>query len=316
MPSIDMPLEQMRQYKPPLYREANFEQFWDATVAEAVKQPLNAELVPYDLPMAGLQAYAVRFDGFQGGRLAGWYVRPTVAGKFPGVCFYHGYSARGTRVLEMVPYAAQGMCVLSMDCRGQNGQSQDASVAPEGHAWGWMTKGIRDPHQYYYRYVYADALRALELLARREEVDENRLAITGGSQGGGIALAASGLVPDVAAALPDVPFLCHYRRATEITDAHPYQEIARYCLTHRDKVDQVFATLAYFDGVNLATRARANALFSVGLMDEICPPSTVFAAYNHFGGPKDIRIWRYNHHEGGGAYQAVEQVRFLANLWE
>ena len=50
-------------------------------------------------------------------------------------------------------------------------------------------------------------------------------------------------------------------------------------------------------------------------MDEICPPSTVFAAYNHFGGPKDIRIWRYNHHEGGGAYQEVEKLRFLAGLW-
>jgi cephalosporin-C deacetylase len=115
--------------------------------------------------------------------------------------------------------------------------------------------------------------------------------------------------------MPDVPFLCHYRRATEITDASPYQELARYLVIHRDQVEAVFATLAYFDGVNFAARARAQALFSVGLMDEICPPSTVFAAYNHFGGPKDIRIWRYNHHEGGGTYQAQEKLRFLHSLW-
>ncbi len=112
-----------------------------------------------------------------------------------------------------------------------------------------------------------------------------------------------------------MPFLCHYRRATEITDSHPYAEIGRYCQIHRDRVDQVFATLRYFDGVNFAARARARALFSVGLMDEVCPPSTVFAAYNHFAGPKDIRVWRYNHHEGGASFQTREKLRFLHELW-
>ena len=193
MPSIDMPLEQMRQYKPSLYREADFEQFWETTVNEAVSQPLNAELIPYVLPVKGLQCYAVRFDGYRGGRIAGWYVRPTSRGKFPGVCMYHGYSGRGPRPMDMIAYAAQGMCVLSMDCRGQNGQSQDVAVVDEGFQMGWMTKGIRDPKQYYFRYVYADAVRALELLGRREEVDDKRIAVTGGSQGGALSLAAAAL---------------------------------------------------------------------------------------------------------------------------
>ncbi|HYO07815.1 MAG TPA: acetylxylan esterase, partial [Tepidisphaeraceae bacterium] len=185
MPSIDMPLEQLRQYQPPLNREADFEEYWRSTLAEATKQPLNAELIPYDLPARGIECYAVRFDGFGGGRLAGWYLRPEAGGKAPGLCVYHGYSGRATRPLDLVAYAQQGMCVLSMDTRGQNGQSQDAATYPEGHAAGWMTQGIREPKHYYYRYVYADAVRALELLARREEVDAKRLAITGISQGGG-----------------------------------------------------------------------------------------------------------------------------------
>src|SRR5438552_3712038 len=100
MPSIDMPLEQLRQYKPNLYREADFEQFWDTTVSEALSQPLNAELIPYNLPAKGLLCFAVRFIGYNGGRgggrgggrIAGWYVRPDAAGKFPGLCIYHGYS--------------------------------------------------------------------------------------------------------------------------------------------------------------------------------------------------------------------------------
>src|SRR5688572_20293520 len=99
-----------------------------------------------------------------------------------------------------------------MDCRGQNGQSQDAAAYPEGHVAGWMTRGIREPRSYYYRYVFADAVRALELLARREEVDAKRLAITGVSQGGGITLAVAALSERPMLALPDIPFLCDYRR--------------------------------------------------------------------------------------------------------
>ena len=104
-------------------------------------------------------------DGFRGGRLAGWYMRPQDSGTYPGVVVYHGYSGRGTRPLDLLHLAGQGMCVLSMDCRGQNGQSHDGAMYPEGHSQGWMTLGIRDPQTYYYRFVYADALRALEAVS-------------------------------------------------------------------------------------------------------------------------------------------------------
>ncbi|MGD0539940.1 MAG: acetylxylan esterase, partial [Tepidisphaeraceae bacterium] len=110
MPSIDMPLEQLRQYKPALYRQEDFESFWNTTMGQSEKQPLNAELIPYDLPTRGLQCFAVRFDGFGGGRLAGWYLRPDVRGKCPGLCVYHGYSGRAPRPLDLVPFATQGIC--------------------------------------------------------------------------------------------------------------------------------------------------------------------------------------------------------------
>ena len=222
MPSIDMPLEQLRQYKPSLYRQEDFENFWEQTIREAQAQPLNAELIPYQLPTRSVECFAVRFDGYKGGRLAGWYVRPESRGKSPGVCVYHGYSGRGARPMDMVPFAAAGLCALSMDCRGQNGQSQDAAVYPEGHQIGWMTAGIRDHWSYYYRYVYADALRALNLLANRDEVDASRLAVTGASQGGGLTLAVAALSRQPILALADIPFLCDYRRAMNIAAAGPY----------------------------------------------------------------------------------------------
>jgi cephalosporin-C deacetylase len=297
MPSIDMPLEQMRQYKPALYREADFEQYWEATVTEATNQPINAELIPYDLPARGLQCYAVRFDGFKGGRLAGWYVRPTSRGKFPGVCIYHGYSGRGARPLDMLGLAAQGICVLSMDCRGQNGQSQDALVVSEGFAPGWMTKGIRDPRQYYFRFLYADALRALELLAHRDEVDDTRIGIGGGSQGGALTLAVAALSQRPRIALADIPFLCDFRRAIEIAPFGPYPEIVTFLKTFPGLQRETIRTLSYVDCMNLAPWITCRTIVCNCLWDDVCPPSTVFAAYNHVTAEKQIELYPFHKHE-------------------
>ena len=297
MPSIDMPLEQMRVYKPSLYREADFESYWETTVAEAVKQPLNAELIPYDLPLRSLEAYAVRFDGYKGGRIAGWYVRPAERGSFPGVCVYHGYSGRAPRPLELVSLAAQGVCVLAMDCRGQNGQSQDAADYSEGHQMGWMTKGIRNPAEYYFRFVYADAVRALEMLARREEVDAKRIAITGISQGGGLTLAAAALSERPVLALPDIPFLCDFRRAVAIAPNGPYPEIAAFLKAYPHLYDAAFRTLSYCDCLNLAPWVKCRTVVLNCLWDDICPPSTIFGAYNQITAEKKIEVYPFHKHE-------------------
>jgi cephalosporin-C deacetylase len=297
MPSIDMPLDQLRQYKPTLYREADFEQFWNSTVAAAVEQPLNVQLIPYALPAKGLVCDAIRFDGFGGGRIAGWYLRPEGAGKFPGVCIYHGYSGRATRPLDLIHYAAQGMAVLSMDCRGQNGQSQDTAVYPEGRHSGWMTAGIRDPETYYYRYVYADAIRAIELLSRREEVDENRLAVTGISQGGGITLAVAALSNRPKLALPDIPFLSDYRRAVQITSVGPYPEIPNFLKSFPHLQDRAFRTLSYCDCLNLAPMIQCRTVICNCLWDDVCPPSTIFGVYNHINAEKQMEIYPYHKHE-------------------
>jgi cephalosporin-C deacetylase len=208
-----------------------------------------------------------------------------------------------------------------MDTRGQ-GSSWLSGDTPDLYADGGnaqfpgnMTRGILDPKHYYYRRVFTDAVRAIEAARSHPAVDASQIALTGGSQGGGITIAAAALVPDVAAAMPDVPFLCYYRRATEIVDGYPYKEIAEYCHIHRDKVETVFQTLSYFDGLNFATRAKAKSLFSVGLMDQICPPSTVYAAYNYWAGEKEIKVYPYNGHEGGESYQAVEKLKFLKRIW-
>jgi cephalosporin-C deacetylase len=110
--------------------------------------------------------------------------------------------------------------------------------------------------------------------------------------------------------MPEVPGPSHVRRATEITDADPYGEISRYLRIHRDAEERTFRTLSYFDCVNFAARTKVPALYSVGLMDVVCPPSTVFAAFNWHAGPKEIGVYPYNGHEGGGTFHARERLAF------
>jgi cephalosporin-C deacetylase len=108
-----------------------------------------------------------------------------------------------------------------------------------------------------------------------------------------------------------VPFLCDFPRATVVTDAYPFREIADYLATHRDRREVVHRTLSYVDGVNFAARARVPARFSAALMDDIVPPSTVFAAYNAYAGPKEVQVWPYNGHEAGGADDDQAALAFL-----
>jgi cephalosporin-C deacetylase len=298
MPSIDWPLERMREYQPELYREADFDDYWNETIGEAKSQTLNLELIPYDLKSRGVECYQIRFDAFRSGRIAGWYLKPKGKGKFPGLMQYHGYSGRAQRPLDVLAIAEQGIAVMTMDTRGQNGLSEDHAAYPSGHFSGWMTKGIRDPKSYYYRYVYADAVRALEALATRDEVDASRLAITGISQGGGITMAVAALSPDrPVLALPDIPFLCDYRRAIEITPLPPYTELSSFIKTNPSDRDQLIRTLSYCDNLNLAPRIKCRTVVCNCLWDDICPPSTIFAAYNHISAPKSMEIYPYHKHE-------------------
>ena len=50
-------------------------------------------------------------------------------------------------------------------------------------------------------------------------------------------------------------------------------------------------TLSYFDIMNLADRVKVPVLMSIGLIDKVTPPSTVFAAYNHLETKKELKAF-------------------------
>jgi cephalosporin-C deacetylase len=163
--------------------------------------------------------------------------------------------------------------------------------------------------------VYTDAVRAVEAARSHPLVDAARTVALGSSQGGGITIAVGGLVPDLVAVAPDVPFLCDFPRAATLTDRNPYREIGNYLKTHRGRTADALNTLAYFDGVHFAARGRAPALFSTALEDQTCPPSTVFAAFNAWAhDDKRVEVYDFNDHEGGGPYQEATKVSWLRSF--
>ncbi|WP_127793348.1 acetylxylan esterase [Agromyces sp. LHK192] len=313
MAQFDLPLAELRTYAPEVAEPADFDAFWTRTIDEARAASGGPVVTDVDAGLRAIEARELVFPGFGGDPVRAWYLRPAgTTGPLPAVIEFLGYGGGRGLPHQRMTWAAAGYAHVVMDTRGQ-----PAADTPDPHGSGpsvagFLSRGIEDSLTYYYRRVFTDAVRCVDAVQALDGVDESVVAVAGGSQGGGIALAAAGLHRGVAAAIVDVPFLCHFRRAVGMTGRDPYQEVARYLALHRGRGEQVFDTLSYFDGVNFAKRATAPALFSVGLHDAVCPPSTVFAAFNRYAGvEKEMTVYEFNEHEGGGAEHWRAQARFL-----
>lgn len=318
MPFPDLTQPELGAYVSRVETPADFSAFWASTIEEARAIGGEASMVPMATTLTSVEAFDVTFPGFGGHPIRGWLVLPAQrTGKLPLVVQYLGYGGGRGFPHELLHWAASGYAYFRMDTRGQgSGWSVGETADPVGSTAslpGVMTKGILDKHDYYYRRVFTDAVRAIDALVAQDFVDASRIAVCGGSQGGGIALAAAGIDERIRAVMPDVPFLCDFPRAVAKAQRDPYGELVRFMAQHRDKKAQVFETLRYFDGVCFARQARAAALFSVAVMDDICPPSTVYGAFNAYAGSdKSMVEYEFNNHEGGGPFQERAQMDWLA----
>ncbi|WP_282699785.1 acetylxylan esterase [Streptomyces sp. CC219B] len=319
---FDMPLERLRDYRPEPEEPGDFDAFWEKTLDDAARHPLDAEFAPYDTGLVTVDVLDATFNGWGGQPVKAWLLLPRGRTRpLPAVVQYIGYNGGRGLPYSWLTWSALGYAHLVMDNRGQGGGGKNTAdtpdIASDGHGSsspGFLTRGIEDPSRHYYRRLITDAVRAVDAAKAHPDIDPARVAVLGGSQGGGLALAVAGLREDVAAAVADVPFLCHYRRASQITDAGPYAEIARWLSGHRFAVERAMQNLSYFDGVNFAARATCPAWFSVGLMDKVCPSSTVFAAYHRYAGTASIEVFPYNGHEGGADHDLPRKRAALGGV--
>lgn len=317
MPLTDLPVEQLKTYRPEVVEPEDFDEFWRTTLGNARSAGGTVEVADAGTPITQLIVEDLTFPGFGGEPIRAWITRPRTAAPLPAVVEYIGYNGGRGVAGEKLQWAAAGYVHILMDTRGQGSGWGSGGDTADPHGSGpavpgFMTRGIDDPESYYYRRVFTDAVRLVDTVKSLSFVDPQRVCVTGASQGGGIAIAVAGLMPDLIGVMPDVPYLCHFGRSVQLTPDQPFTEITRYLAVHRDQDEQVFRTLSYFDGVNFARRVHSPALFSVALMDGIVLPSSVFAAYNHLAAAdREIEIYPFNGHEGGQTHQWMRQTDWL-----
>lgn len=318
MAHFDLPLADLRNYHPTIAEPADFDAFWRTVLAELAQIPLAVQVDPWTAVLPMLDVEDVTFAGDGGAPIKAWLLCPKLVAKpQPCVVEYVAYGGGRGHPLDWLFWPMAGFACLVMDNRGQGGDwlgGQTPDQSSQGYAPhhpGVFTLGLKRPSQYYYRRLFADATRAVDVARTHPAIDPTRIAVSGFSQGAGVALAVAGLRTDIAALLTDMPFLCHMQRAITLTDELPYAELTAYLRLYGEQEEQALATLAYFDGVSFARRATAPALFATGLMDTVCPPSTVFAAYNAYAGRKEMRVFPYHAHQPGGSAHRLQQIAFL-----
>ena len=319
MPWYDLPEEQLKDYRTGTAEPAEMDRWWRLRLDEARAAAREPALTRYEAATyAPVEVYDAEFSGAGGDRIRAWHLRPVGgpdSGR-PAVVKFIGYGGGRGRPAEHMLLPALGYAVLVMDTRGQGGRWTTGATGD--HADGWragpenatvMTRGISRPEDYYYTRLFADAVRAVETACGL--TGAARVAVTGMSQGGALALAAAALVPElVAVCHADVPFLCDIQRAIGLAPDAPYAEVPEFLSHQVDLIPAALDTLRYVDCALLARRITARCLLSVGLMDTICPPSTVFAAYNEITAGKDLAVHPFTGHEVPTAH-VERQLRHL-----
>lgn len=304
MPVFEMPLEELWTYQGRNPRPRDFDSFWEAALAEMRAVDPAIELRPAPLKSRLAECFDLYFTGVGGARIHAKYLRPRdTHAPHPAVLLFHGYTGSSGDWNDKLSLVSQGYSVAALDCRGQGGLSEDVGGTKGPTYRGHIIRGLDDsPEKLLFRQIFLDCAQLASIVMAMPEVDPDRVAATGGSQGGGLTLACAALEPRIRKAAPVYPFLCDYLRVWEMDLAvAAYEEIRTYLRqfdpTHARR-DQIFEQLGYIDVQFLAPRIRAEVLLQTGLMDTVCPPSTQFAAYNKITSQKQIVLYPDYGHEG------------------
>ncbi len=304
MPTIDKPLNELKEYQGINPCPNDFDVYWENALKEMRSVDPQIELIPGNFKCSFAECFDLYFTGVRGARIHAKYLRPkNITGEHPAVLMFHGYSGQSGDWNDKLNYAAAGFCVAAMDCRGQGGLSEDVGGVRGNTLHGHIIRGLDDkPENMLFRHIFLDTAQLASIVMNMPEVDENRVGATGGSQGGGLTLACASLEPRIKRAAPVYPFLSDYKRVWEMDLAKDaYNELRdyfrRFDPLHKNE-SEVFTRLGYIDIKNLVARIHGEVLFTTGLMDTICPPSTQFAAYNRIQAKKRMIIYPDFGHEG------------------
>ena len=323
MPAFDLPLSELKVYQGSSPRPSDLDEYWDTVQRELDALDPQVKRVPnLTLKVDHVECFDLWFVGLGGAKVYAKYVRPkATVGRAPGpaVVRFHGYSAASADWSELIGYASSGVAIAAMDCRGQGGRSEDVGGVAGTTLRGHIIRGLEDPDptKLMFRSIFADTALMARIVMGFDEVDATRVGSAGGSQGGALALACAALEPRIKRVASVFPFLCDYRRIWEMDLAKQAFEELSYFLRwfdpRHERVEEIFTKLGYIDIQNLTPRIKGEVLMFTGLMDQVCPPSSQFAAYNKIPGKKGMVLYPdYGHEALPGEKDRV--FNFLAEL--
>ncbi len=264
----------------------NFDRFWREAKAELVRIPIDAKMEEVDAVDPGdAKRYKVSLANVNGTRVYGWLHLPEGKGPFPTVLSIPG-SGIG-RTGRFAGFTEAGIAVFAIEVHGLEPQNHEIIGAAQwmrprdeeleyftelqnGILSGYHSFGIEDPYRYYHRRTLQSAMRALDYLYTREDVDRDKIIVFGGSQGGGLSLLTAAIDKRVDAMVATVPAFCNNSTRK---DSH---------------IPHVSRTMSYYDAALAAKLIEVPALVGVGFIDGTCLPSNVYSAFNSITGPKRI----------------------------
>ena len=281
---------QPTQVNPP-----DFDAFWDGERKRLAALPLDAKWTPlpdYGTSAAECSQVNLQNVGLTGGasRLYGILCMPRAAGKYPALLSVPGAGVRPYRGLAEI--AGRGLIAFQIGIHGipviQPQEVYDSLAS--GGLSGYPTFGLDSRERYYYRRVYTGTLRANDFLTSLPQWDGRNLGVTGGSQGGALAIVTAGLdrrVTRLAAYYPALSDVTGYLNGRAGGWPHMFRATDGPNV-HRDEAK--IATTRYYDVVNFARRVTAPGLYSWGFNDETCPPTSMYSAYNIITAPKRLML--------------------------
>lgn len=305
--TFDFPLDQLKTYNGINPRPKDFDEFWEKGLKEMRATDSKVELIPADFQAAGVECFHLYFTGVGGARVHAKLLRPSEADKpHPAILMFHGYTGNAGDWTDKLAYVAQGYTVAALDCRGQGGLSEDNSSVVGNTYHGQIIRGLNDalngkPEKLLFRQLFLDTAQLAKIVMEMPDVDPDRVGATGGSQGGALTVACVALEPRIKLAAPFYPFLSDYKRVWDMDQGEAaYIELREYFRffdpTH-EKEDKIFEALGYIDIQNLAPRIKTKILWTIGLMDTVCPPSSQFAVYNKITSQKSMVFYPDYAHE-------------------
>lgn len=299
-----MLIEELLKYNGVNPRPEDHDDYWEKALSEmkAVDSEISFEEVDFKSPI--VSCYDMYFTGVNGARIYAKHVRPkNVSGKIPAVIMFHGYGADCEDWYSKMPYAASGVAVFAMDVRGQGGKSEDVGGVCGNTLHGHIIRGLADknPQKMFYRDVFLDTAQLAGIVLDLDFIDETKVYVTGGSQGGALSLACASLEPRISRVAIAEPFLCDFKRVCDMQlNVNVYGELRDYFRmydpTHAQE-EAVFTKLGYIDIQYLVPRIKGEVLMLTGLLDTTCPPETQFAAYNKMTCKKRYILYPDYQHE-------------------